>query len=220
MFSSPLSTLFGSVGLTYGLLFPFFLLQLLSLLFIASLIHSGAKAKGVAAALYCYLVMSGGVLLMTLAALPTIASVFSGRTFSPATYVGLLFVFGIGGLLYLTHETQTQKIDFASRAVPSLIFFYGIKLIGMAVIVLSGISLILTFTTGANQMGWWIMPFTTFLYGLFLLWATRSETVHSGFFQSFQIHPPVLPKRAVASRTKKARVSKPKKRPAAKKRKK
>jgi hypothetical protein len=185
LMESPLSALFSTVGLAYGLMLPVVLMQLLAILFIASLLRPGSSTRSVARATYCYLMMGVGILLMTTAALPTTASVLAGASYSPATYVALLVLFGAGGLVYLWHEQWAHTIDGASSAVPSLIFFYVFKIAGILATLLAALSVILTLILGGgSDSGWWVLPLSIFFYGLILSWCTRAERAPRSLFRS------------------------------------
>jgi len=174
MADNPLATVFGTVGVVYGLLVPLVLITIFAFFLTASQLSTGAKPRAVAKAMYCYLLMGIGLLLMTIAALPTVASVLAGESYSNATYLGLLILFAGGGIVFLQQDKVARRIDSASRLIPSLIYLYTVKLIGTVAILLSGLSIILTLVLGTAEAGWWIMPITIFLYGFILAWSTHT----------------------------------------------
>ncbi|MCF7844693.1 MAG: hypothetical protein K9M03_02600 [Kiritimatiellales bacterium] len=204
MIENPLSTVFGSVGVVYGLIMPLVLILLFALFLIASSLSPGAKARGTAQAMYCTVMMAMGVLLMTIAAIPTVTSVLAGESYASETYLGLLIVFAAGGSLFLWHDHWIRTLDPASRLVPSLIFLFTIKTIGTLTALLSGLSIVLTLTLGGAEYDWWVMPLTLFLYGAVLFISTGS--VRSPASKKFSYAPlcktcfkPSIPKKAVTA---------------------
>lgn len=225
MIENPLSTVFGTVGVVYGLILPVVLILLFALFLIASSLSPGAKARGTAQAMYCTIMMGIGVLLMTIAAIPTVTSVLAGESYASETYLGLLIVFAAGGCLFLWHDNWIRTLDPASRLVPSLIFLFTIKTIGTLITLLAGLSIILTLTLGGAEYGWWIMPLTLFLYGAVLFISTG--TVKSPASKKFSCAPlcktcfkPKFPKVVTAASTRKTATKKKKARKKARKRKK
>ena len=175
MVEQPLATVFGSVGVVYGRLVAIVLSMLFSFFLIASLVSSNANPSRVAQAIFCFVMMGIGILLMTVAALPTVTSVLAGTSYASATYVGLLIVFATGGCIFLWHDHWVHSLDSGSRLVPSLIFIYTVKVIGSLTGLLAGLSIVLTIILGGAEEGWWIMPVTLLLYGFVLYMSTRDE---------------------------------------------
>lgn len=175
MVEQPLATVFGSVGVVYGLLVPIVLVILFSFFLIASLISNNANPSRVAQAIFCFVMMGVGILLMTIAALPTVTSVLAGTSYASATYVGLLIVFATGGCIFLWHDHWVHSLDASSRLVPSLIFIYTVRVIGSLTGLLAGLSIVLTLVLGGAEEGWWIMPVALALYGFVLYMSTRDE---------------------------------------------
>ncbi|MFH0770573.1 MAG: hypothetical protein V1926_04305 [Candidatus Peregrinibacteria bacterium] len=172
----PLAAIFSTVGLFYGMIIPFIVILLLVAFLIPSLLVPGTKAGAVLKATVCYLMMGIGVLLMTIAVLPTIASVFAGISYPSGTYVGLLILFLTGGFVFITYDRAVATVDPLSRSVPFLIYFSAFKIIGRVTVVLAFLSIVLTFSIGnAQEQGWWLLPVTALLYGLLLTWCTREK---------------------------------------------
>ncbi len=167
-----LSNMFQEVGLSYGWSMPVLLLVGLALLAIA-LSHDNGKPSDRLRALYCHIMEFIGVLLMTAGALPALYAVFSMQPLSQITYVGLLFVFAAGGLLFLWHDARLQEIDAGARETTDALFLNTWKLTGMLVVVFTGLSLLLRVMLAAeNTNNWWVMHLTMLLYGLVLCWFT------------------------------------------------
>jgi hypothetical protein len=176
MLENPLAIMFSNVGVFYGLIIPLVTVLLLSVFFAVSFQRPGVNPKDVAQATYCYLMMATGILFMTIAALPTVTSVLAGKSYTSGTYFSLLLLFVAGGLLYLMHERHVERIDTASATIPYLLYFTRFKLIGSVSALLAALSLLLTVTLGTEtEAGWWLMPVTILLYGLLLMWCTKTS---------------------------------------------
>ncbi|MDD5026363.1 MAG: hypothetical protein PHH13_03225 [Candidatus Peribacteraceae bacterium] len=176
MLENPLAIMFSNVGVFYGLIIPLMTILLLSAFFAVSFQRPGVNPKDVAQATYCYLMMASGILFMTIAALPTVTSVLAGKSYTSGTYFSLLLLFVVGGLLYLMHERHVERIDPPSSAIPYLLYFTMFKLIGTVSALLAALSLLLTITLGTEtETGWWLMPVTILLYGLLLMWCTKTS---------------------------------------------
>lgn len=180
-----LTAIFSIRGLFYGLILPILIVELLALVLIPSLLRTGAKPKATMEALYCYLMLGVGVLLMTIGALPTVYSVLAGITYTSETYIALLLVFASGGAVFLWHDNHVRTIDSASQAVPAALYFYLFKIIGRLLTLLAAISLSLNIILGETTLpGWWITPLVILLYGLLLSWCTREEERRPSIFRS------------------------------------
>ncbi|MFA7681422.1 MAG: hypothetical protein WCX61_00125 [Candidatus Peribacteraceae bacterium] len=191
--------MFSTVGLIYGIVVPIVLILLFGAFLVISLLRPGTKARTVAQATYCTLMMGMGLLLMTVAALPTVASVFAGVSYAGPTYLALLVIFVGGGVLFLWHDHWLRALEPASALIPSIIYLYTVKSVGMLAAILSGLSVILTLILGSAEEQWWAMPLTAFLYGLLLMWCTRSERSPTPLFNSKPMHTrPVSVKTAVS----------------------
>lgn len=167
-----LSVMFQEVGLSYGWSLPVFLLLGLAVLSL-TVSHDGGKPSDRIRALYCHIMQFISVLLMTAGALPALYAVFSMQPLSQITYVGLMLVFAIGGLLFLWHDARLQEIEKAARETADALFFSTWKLMGVFVVVFTGLSLLLHSMTDVEQQnGWWVIHLTMFLYGLLLCWFT------------------------------------------------
>jgi len=184
---NPFVTIFGFVGVFYGLILPASILLVLTLLFIPAMIHPGAQPRSVGEAVYCFSMQIVSVILMTVGALPTVYSVFAGVPFTGRTYVSLLAVFACGGVLFLMHEQKSHRLDPASKAVPEAITFFLFKILGNVIAILATLSILLALVTGATEAAdWWITPLVLLLYGLLLVWCTREEEP-SRLFESVKL---------------------------------
>lgn len=132
MFPSSLDGIFQNVNLPYGAMLPAAVVALLALVALAGIVRGG-NAWDIAYATYCYFAQAVGVILMVTGAVPVLLAVLSSQLLGNDTYVGLLFVFALGGMLFLWHDVKLRHIDAAAKAVPGALFFFTWKLIGLMV---------------------------------------------------------------------------------------
>ncbi len=174
----------GNVGLLFALQLPLYILLLLAFLFVPSILTAGARSLSVGKAIYCFLMQGVGVVMMSMGALPALYSVLANKVvgqqpFTTNTYLGLLIVFAVGGLIFLLHEHLARTVDEPSRAIPYAIYFFTFKIIGVLALLFGCMGLLLSMLFGiANTTaGWWIMPTIILLYGLVLSYCTRLESL-------------------------------------------
>ncbi len=174
----------GTVGLLFALQLPLYILLLLAFLFMPSILTAGARSLSVGKAIYCFLMQGVGVVMMSMGALPSLYSVLANKVvgqepFTTNTYLGLLIVFAVGGLMFLLHEHLARTIDEPSRAIPYAIYFFTFKIIGVLAMLFGSMGLLLSMLFGeANTTaGWWIMPTIILLYGLVISYCTRLESL-------------------------------------------
>ena len=182
MIDTPLfAAMFSFTGVLYGLIIPVVLFMSIAILFIPCMLHMGAKPKGVGKALYCFGMQGLGILLMTAGALPTVISVLTQVNLAGATYFTLLFLFAVGGIVFLWHDNMIHEIDAGSRAVPEAIFHTVIRLIGGLTVVIWFLSFIISLFGGGILGGaWWVMPIVMMVYGGVLLWCVRGPALTGG----------------------------------------
>lgn len=167
-----LSAMFQAVGLSYGWSMPALLLIGLAILTIA-VSHDGGKPSERLRALYCHLIEFIGVLLMTAGALPALFAVISRQPLTQITYVGLMIVFAVGGLLFLWHDARRHEVPAAARETADALFLNLWKLTGALVVVFTSLSFLLKVMLVAERTnGWWVTHLTMLLYGLVLCWFT------------------------------------------------
>ena len=170
------SAMFSFVGVMYGVIVPLIIVQLLELLIISSMMNREAKPSEVAQAVYCYMMMGLGILLMSAGALPTIISVLAGVKLSGATYFTLLIIFAAGGALFLWHDAIVRDVPERSRKVTETLFIFLFKIAGHLLVFLWGLSFLVTILNGSSiEKGWWIMPVVMMIYGGLFIWCTRAE---------------------------------------------
>lgn len=175
------STLFTFVLVPLGVLLG------LSVALIPCLLSPGARVGSAMKALYCYVLQTVGVAMMTTGALPAIYGVLEkfstgGERFSAETYLALLILFSVGGIVFLWHEQAAERVDDASRRVPALLFWYTFKTIGNLLVLAGILSLLFTMLLTQPLVGaWWITPVVTFLYGLLVSWCTKTPASSQAF---------------------------------------
>jgi hypothetical protein len=188
---TPLSYLFSPTGIVYAILVPVMLLQLCALIMLPGLLKPGTKPMDVGRATYCYLAQSVGVLLLTAGGLPILYSLLASEPLNGNMWTGLLLIFAVGGLLFLTHDTHTKAIDAASRAMPAAIFFFTWKLLGLLITLFTAVSFVLRLILlgGDPDPRWWVLHIVFLMYGLILSWFTHLPSeVRMFSFSSSPVH--------------------------------
>lgn len=173
---SPITTtaLFQSVGIFSGFLLPIAVLLLFVILVLPGIGRSGARPESLALAAYGYLAEALGIILMTAGGLPAVYAVVSHQILASNTYLGLLVLFIVGGITYLWHDNILQSVDSESKAIPSALFFYSWKFIGLVVVLFTTLSLVLQWLTNAadKNADIWNVHLVMLLYGFLLCWFT------------------------------------------------
>lgn len=168
-------------------------LSLSVFLLIPSLFVPGARPLSAAKAVYCYLMETVGVVLLSIGGIPAVYAVMEKfatgyERFSTEMYVALLMIFAAGGITYLWHESMAAKIDQTSQRVCAAIFHILWKALGYFLLMGSILTLFLLLLLAQDMLmpGWWILPTILLLYGWLLSWLTRdpktaalSEHFHS-----------------------------------------
>ena len=188
-----LTTLSISTLFTFTLV-PLGILVALAAASIPCILAPGARPVSAIKALYCYILQSVGVAMMTAGALPAVYGVlekFSIGTerFSAEMYLALLVLFSLGGITFLWHEQMAERIDDASRRLPAILFWYTFKTLGNLLIILGILSFVFTMLLSRPLVGaWWITPVVTLLYGILLSWCTRSPASSAQAFKMMPLH--------------------------------
>ncbi len=170
----------GFSGIVYAIIGPLVIIQIFALLFIPSLLSASARPFAVGKAVYCYLLQAVGIVLMSLGGLPALYAVTERLTtgterFTAEIYLALLILFAAGGFTFLWHESMSSRIEPMSRRVVQTVFWFGFKLAGYVLMLVSALSFFLTMLLMRElfmQTGW-IMPLILFLYGSLLAYCTR-----------------------------------------------
>lgn len=174
MFPSSLDALFQNVGLPYGMILPVVVVSLLALIALAGVLRGGSPWD-ITYATYCYCAEAIGIILITTGSLPVLLAVLTGQLLESDTYVGLLFVFAIGGILFLWHDAVLRGIDASAKAVPGALFFFSWKLIGLLLASFALLSLILSVVIETIQLQSAVMHITVLAYGVALSWFTQVQ---------------------------------------------
>lgn len=189
-----LTSIFQSVGLSYGPLLPLVILALFTLLALPAIFRPSVRAEAIGYAAYCYLAQMLGILLMTAGALPALYAVFAQQPLAEVTYLGLLIVFAAGGGLFLWHDARLRSVDPASRAIPAALFLMTWKFVGLLTTVFAGLSFVLRLMLAAERTpDWWVMHLVMLLYGLVISWFTldRNPRAYAPAFTSTATRPAV-----------------------------
>lgn len=181
---------------------PVGILVVLAIALIPCLMAPGVKVSGAVKALYCYVMQSVGIAIMTAGALPAVYGVLEKfstgvERFSAEVYLALLLLFSVGGVTFLLHEQIADRVDDASRKVPALLFWYSFKAIGYMLCVFASLSFLFTMLLVRPLSGtWWMTSIVILCYGLLLSWCTRFPQAPSPF-RSQPVHslPPPATKK-------------------------
>lgn len=180
MFPSSLDGVFQNINLPYGVMLPVSICALLAIVSLAGIMR-GSNAWDVAYATYCYFAQAVGIILIATGSVPVLLAVLSSQLLENDVYVGLLFVFALGGLLFLWHDAKLRHIDASAKAVPGALFFFTWKLIGLMVTAYSLLTLVVmtvlyASTEGATFPVQNAYVLTTMLaFGLGLGWFTQTN---------------------------------------------
>ncbi len=178
MFPSSLNGVFQNVNLPYGMLLPVGVVALLALVALAGMVRGG-NAWEVAYATYCYFAQAVGIILIVTGSVPVLLAVLSEELLSNDTYVGLLFVFALGGMLFLWHDAKLRGIEASAKAVPEALFFFTWKLIGLIITSYALLTLVMTIVVAISIPGLefptknLIVHITMLTFGLVLGWFTQ-----------------------------------------------
>lgn len=183
MFPSSLDAVFLNINLPYGVMLPVGVCALLSLVALAGMIRGG-NAWDVAYATYCYFAQGVGIILIATGSVPVLHAVLSSQLLDNDVYLGLLFAFALGGILFLWHDAKLRYIDASAKAVPSALFFFTWKLISLmiaayALMTLALVTILFVTTDGATfpaHHGFVLI--TMLIFGLCLGWFTQVSTGH------------------------------------------
>ncbi len=168
-------------------LFPLAVMLTIAVALIPCLLSPGVRIGSAIKALYCVVLQTVGIGMMTAGALPAVYGVLKkfstgAEQFSAEMYLALLILFSIGGVVFLWHEQMAERIDDASRRVPALLFWYTFKTIGNLLILVGLLSFLFTMLLTQPLVGtWWMSPVVTVLYGLLLSWCTKTPATSKTF---------------------------------------
>lgn len=177
MNSMSLLGLLQSQVLFYGVLLPVASLVLFFLLCVPAFLRSPARPMDIALAAFHCLAQSVGIVFMIAGSLPALQVVISNQALNATSYMGLLVVFAVGGILFLWNDVQLKHMSVASKEIPETLYFYAWKFIGLVIVLFSGISIALTllFSPAAFQNGSWMTHVILFFYGLLISFFTLTR---------------------------------------------
>ncbi len=215
MFPSSLDAVFLNINLPYGMMLPVGVCALLSLVALAGMIRGG-NAWDVAYATYCYFAQGVGIILIATGSVPVMHAVLSSQLLDSDVYLGLLFAFALGGLLFLWHDATLRHIDSAAKAVPGALFFFTWKLISLmisayALMTLALVTILYVTTEGATfpaHHGYVLI--TMLIFGLALGWFTQVSTGHRPSVTTRMLAP-MMPSMALKAKKPVAKAVKKKK---------
>ena len=151
----------------FGLVIGVIVLQLIIFMFLVKPMSDSKNPTLFGKAIFSYFMMTIGVLIMSLSAIPTAISVLSSTSFNPEVYLSLLIVFAMGGLMFLWNDYRLREIDEKFRQIPSILYFFTIKAIGQLSFILAILYMTMTIALGdVGTPGWWSIPLTIALYGI------------------------------------------------------
>lgn len=202
------SSLFQTQFLVSASLVTFFMVVFFTLLLLPSILRAGTSVEQTAQAAYGYIIQTIGIFLMTMSGLPAFYAAIGSQAFSSGMYSALLAVFAVGGILFLWQDGAMRKIDYASRMLPHLIFFYVWKLIGVLAMLAAGLSAVffLLTSTALPANGWWMSYLGLFAYGAIVSWLTFERPIRKSFSSA-----PMMMKPAMGAHVKKPIAKKPSK---------
>lgn len=159
---------FGLFQASYIMTIPVIVFLTFVLLYIPSMMVSGAKPDAVGKGIACYLMKAFGILLMAISMLPLLYNLVSDTLPPMSTVSGLLmvFVFGMGIVVHYSNISHT--IEESSVVVVRTVFTHGFEVLGALIALLSMLSLLLTFMLTQTVDGWQ-MPATSLLFGLMIM---------------------------------------------------
>ncbi len=158
---------FGLFQPSYILTIPVVVFAAFALLYIPSMMVTGAKPDAVGKAIACYLMKTFGVLLMVVSMLPLLYDIISSTVPPMPTVSGLLLVFLFGVGIVIHYNNVVHTVDEASSMVVRTVFAHGFEVLGAVIALLSALSLLLTFMLTQTVEGWQ-MPATSLTFGLLI----------------------------------------------------
>ena len=146
---------------------------LVGLLFTPAMIHNReADPKEVGKAIYVYLMLTVGVIMIVSGVLPLLVSFFSLSRLQPVVY-GIIGMLIIGGslIVFLLSSRMCSQFDARAATVPRAIYFCMFYLIG-ALFSTVGILYFLASAMFRLEIGqvyqpvsWWVLPLSLFFIG-------------------------------------------------------
>lgn len=155
---------FQSAGMGYALLF---VLIAFVLLFIPSLMVTGAKPEGVARAISCYMWKVVGLVILTMSVVQLSSDLINGQLPDPPLLSALILLFAVGVGTMVQASRMAKSVDEASSIVVRLVFFHTCEIIGGVIALVSALSVALSVLLTNNlSVNNWQLPATTLLLGI------------------------------------------------------
>ncbi len=147
---------------------PLSLAAAFGILFIPSLLVTGAKPEGVARAIGCYMLKTLGVILVAVSSMRIIYDLITMDIpdFPILAALALIFLLGLG--IMVQQSRVLTSVDEASLIVPRLVFSHTCEISGALISLLATLSLVVTFIVNQSTNGW-EMSSTMLLLGVTLM---------------------------------------------------
>lgn len=189
---------FQSTGMAYALLF---VLIAFVLLFIPSLMVTGAKPEGVARAISCYMWKIVGLIILAMSVVQLASDLINGKLPDPPLLSALILLFAVGTGAMVQASRVAKSVDEASSVIVRLIFFHTCEIIGGVIALISALSVALSVLLTNNlEFANWQMPATTLLLGLTTMLAA---SIHIKNSSGGRAKPKVATKAPVKAKRKK-----------------
>ena len=159
-----------------------FLMQLFALIFLPVVMaRREANMQEVGKAIYVYLLLACGTLLIVFGTMPVLVSLLSQNKLPVQGYGALVVLIGGGALLvFLLAKYLCTQITPGAAAVPRAIYFCAFNFLGAALSVIgvlyfliAAISAYATPDLSYQPVGFWVMPVTLMVAGSAILFAFR-----------------------------------------------
>ena len=167
-------SIFQSTAVVYAL---FVVVLLFVLLFIPSLLVTGAKPQGVARAISCYMWKTAGLVIMAMSVIQLAFDVVNEQLPDAPLLSALILLFAVGVGTMVQASRMVKSVDEASVVVVRLIFSHTCEVVGGLIALVSGLSIALSVLL-TNQLVDWQMPATTLLLGLTTMLAASIHIKH------------------------------------------
>ena len=144
---------------------PIAVVVVFALLFIPSLLVTGAKPESVGRAITAYMLKTIGVVFVGLSGVEITYGLIVTHlpSYPILSVLGLLFAVGVALMIHASRVLQT--IDSASSIVTKLIFFHSLEILGILMTIIAGLFIGITFVMTKHFIKW-ELPATFLLIGV------------------------------------------------------
>lgn len=179
----------------YILVLPVLVMQFLMLAFLPSLVSDRKSVKEIGKAVYCCLLQTIGLVLMSVTGIAALYGAAGGIMLSANIYLAMLLIFTFGGLIFLWHDTVLQSVPAEAKDGTLTVYLYTWKLMGFGCVLFGAVWLVLIMllSNGPLEVLWWLMPTILLVYGLLVSWCTRWEPSDPVFSAAPMVAPPTRP---------------------------